>query len=225
MRALVILTIAMLLTLAGCDIMPDPVPADYLADKTAEQGKALEKIENGIIAKNHEVGTLKERLKAADQNVKVEKGRLVILKDERRLLDEKKKQYQLENDTANIEENNKQIGLKDESIKTQEIKVEYAAASQELARAQKEVGETELAVMVAELSYEKSKIAKEYLVKRQTANAGDDQNKKDKAADPEKYDEKYQKYLEKQRQNLVAKKNTRDEASMKLKIVEDKLKK
>lgn len=223
MRTIVILTIALLVSLAGCDTMPDKVPADYLVDKTAEQGKVLEKLENAIIVKNHEVRTLKDRIQAADQKVKVEKGRLDILKDEKKLLAEKQKQYQLENDAAKTEENTKQMADKEVEIQEQDNKVEHATASYELARAQKDVGETELAVLVAELNYEKSRIAKDYLVKRQGAiSAGE---KKEKAADPEKYDEKYRVFLEKQRGNLMAKKNIRDEALMKLKIVEDKLKK
>ena len=225
MRSFVILTAALLLSLAGCVTMPDPVPVDYLADKTAEQGKVLEKLENTIITKNHEVRTLKDKEQAAEQKVKVEKGRLDILKDERKLLDDKKKQYQLENDLTNIDENNKQIAIKEAETRTQDAKLEHATASFELARAQREVGETELAVMVAEMNYEKSRIAKDYLVKRYVANNTGEQDKKNKTADPDKYDEKYRRYLEKQRENLVDKRNARDEASMKLKIAEDKLKK
>lgn len=211
----------MLAVLAGCVTMPDPVPVGYLIDKTADQGKALEKLESGIIAKNHEVRMLKDKVGDTEQKVKVEKGRLDILKDERKLLDEKQKQYQLENDAAKIEENTKQIAAKAGEITMQENKVEYATASSELARAQKEVGESELAVMVAELNYEKARIAKDYLVKHQVAGAAE---KKDKSADPEKYDEKYRAYLDKQRETLVGKKNARDEAALKLKIAEDKLK-
>ncbi len=95
MRSFVTLTAALLLSLAGCVTMPDPVPVNYLVEKTPEQGKILEKLENGIIAKNHEVKALKDKSQAADQKVNVEKGRLGILKDERSLLDEKKKQYQM----------------------------------------------------------------------------------------------------------------------------------
>ncbi|MBP7735539.1 MAG: hypothetical protein KA369_06150 [Spirochaetes bacterium] len=220
MRSFVTLTAALLLSLAGCVTMPDPVPVNYLVEKTPEQGKILEKLENGIIAKNHEVKALKDKSQAADQKVNVEKGRLGILKDERSLLDEKKKQYQMENDAAKTEDNNKQITAKDGEIKAQELKVESATASSGLARAQKEVGETELSVMVAELNYEKARIAREYLVKHQAANAAD---KKDQPS-PDKYDDKYRLYLEKQREALVEKRNTRDEAALKLKIAEDKLK-
>ncbi len=225
MRSFVILTAALLVSLAGCVTMPDPVPVDYLAEKSAEQGKILEKLENAIIAKNHEVKTLKNKEQAAGQKVKVEKGRLDILKDESRLLNEKKKQYQLENDIANIDENNKQIAIKEAEIKTQEVKLEYATVSLELAQAQREVAETELSVMVAELNYEKARIAREYLVKRYVANPPADQDKKNRNANPDKYDEKYRLYLEKQRESLVKKRNARDEVALKLKIAEDKLKK
>jgi hypothetical protein len=221
MRSFVILTAAFLLSLAGCVSMPDPVPNNFLVEKTPEQGKILEKLENGIIAKNHEVKALRDKSQAALQTVVIEKGRLDILKDERKLLDEKQKQFQLENDPAKIEDNNKQIAAKDSDINTQQLKLERATASSELARAQKEMGESELSVMVAELGYEKARIAREYLVKHQTDSASAEE--KDQSS-PDKYDDQYRLYLEKQRENLVEKRNARDEAALKLKIAEDKLK-
>ncbi len=221
MRSFVILTVALFLSLTGCVTMPDPVPGDYLVEKTPEQGKILEKLENGIIGKNHEVKALKDKSQAADKTVDIEKGRLAILKNERKLLDEKQKQYQMENDPVKIEDNNRQITAKDGDITMQQLKLDRAIVLSELAKAQKEVGESELSVMVAELGYEKARIAREYLVKHQAANALPD--KKDQPS-PDKYDEKYRLYLEKQRENLVKKRNTRDEAAMKLKIAEDKLK-
>ncbi|OHD63032.1 MAG: hypothetical protein A2176_09440 [Spirochaetes bacterium RBG_13_51_14] len=205
--------------------MPDPVPYAYLVEKTAEQGSALEKQENSIIAKNQENRKLKDKVKDADYKLKVDTGRLDILKEEKKLLEEKQKQYQLENDSERINENAKQISDKEGEIQMQSARVEYYSAVLEHVKTQNEVAEAELSVLVAELNYQKSTIAKEYLMKRKGAVTASDEKKGSTLPDPEKYEDKYQKYLDRQREILVAKKQARDEAAMKVKIAEEKLKK
>ena len=214
---------ASLVALAGCVTMPDPVPDNYLSEKTAEQAKNLEKMENAVIAKNHEVQTFKDKVDSAEQKFKVEKGRLGILKDEKKLLDEKQKQFQLENDSVKIGENAKLMSDKDIEIKSQVDRVEYSSAFCDLVKGQKEVADAELSVLVAEMNFERARIAREYLLKRQGDNVGDKKNASSAGAD--KYDEKYKAYLDKQREVLSAKKISREEAAVKVKITEDKLKK
>jgi len=223
MRSCMIIITAILFSLAGCVTMPDKVPDQYLSEKTADQAKNLEKLENEVISKNHEVQTFKDKVEDAEKKFQIEKGRLKILKDEKKLLDEKQKQFQLENDSEKIGENAKLISQKESDITWQTNSVEYAEASRDNVKAQKEVADAELSALVAELNYEKSKIAKEYMLKRKVVGTAES---KDKAyADAEKFDEKYRQYLDKQREVLTAKRTARDEAAIKLKIAEDKLKK
>jgi hypothetical protein len=222
MRSLIIVITAFLVSLTGCITMPEKVPDEYLSDKTSDQSKNLEKMENAVISKNHEVQTFKEKAEDAERKLKIEKGRLGILKDEKKLMEERQKQYQLENDSEKIGENAKLISQKESEIIWQVNRVEYAVAFRDHVKAQKEVVDTELSVLVAELNYERSRIAKDYLLKRQVNAAAD---KKDKASvDAGKYDEKYRAYLDKQREVLAAKRVSLEEAAVKLKITEDKLK-
>jgi hypothetical protein len=223
MRIIIIMITASLIALAGCVTMPDPVPDNYLSEKTAEQAKNLEKMENAVIAKNHEVQTFKDKVESAEQKYNVEKGRLGILQDEKKLLDEKQKQFQLENDSEKIGENAKLIADKDIEIKSQVDRVEYSSAFRDHVKAQKEVADAELSVLVAEMNFERARIAREYLVKRQVEGGGDKKDSSSAGAD--KYDEKYKAYLDKQREVLSAKKISREEAAVKVKIAEDKLKK
>ncbi|OHD71469.1 MAG: hypothetical protein A2W19_02735 [Spirochaetes bacterium RBG_16_49_21] len=217
---------ASLLLFAGCVTMPDPVPDAYLMRKTPEEGTKLEKIENAVIAKNHEIKDTQDRVKATRHSLDVEKGRLSILMDEKNLLLEKQKQYVLENDQAKLDETRKMLAVKDNDINSQSARVDYTTALLEQVAAQKDVAEAELAVRVAELSYEKAVIAKDYLLKLQAAAAEAGEKDKGKSSlDAEKYDEKYRKYLDKQREILSGKKNALDQASVKLKIAEEKLKK
>lgn len=200
--------------------MPDPVPDEYLVEKTAEQSKSLEKLENFVIAKNHAAQVMKDKLHQADKKLEVDKGRLGILKDEKKLLEEKQKQYKLENDGAKIDETANLIVQKDSEIRAQAAQVEHSAALRGLAAADKDVADADLSVQVAELRYERAGIARDYLVKRM--NAADTKEKKDLDA-ADKYDEKYRIYLDKQKEFLADKKEDREEAAVKVRAAEEKL--
>jgi hypothetical protein len=221
MKAILILFASSLIALSGCVTMPDPVPDEYMVDKTADQQKTLEKLENFVIAKNHAARVMKDKLQEAEQKLKIDKGRLEILKDEKSLLEDKQKQYKLENDGARIDENAKAMAEKDSEIRAQVARLDNTSAVLDLANADKDVADADLSVQVAELRYERARIARDYLVKR--LGAADPNVKKDSSESPDMYDEKYRKYLEKQREILADKKVARDEAAVKVKITEDKL--
>ncbi len=221
MKAIVSLLAASLVFMAGCVTMPDPVPDEYLVDKSAEQAKSLEKLENFVIAKNHAARVVKDKLHDAEQKLKIDRGRLGILKDEKKLLEDKQKQYKLENDGARVDETANQIAQKDNEIRAQAARVENSAALRDLAVAEKDVAEADLSVQVAELRYERARIARDYLVRR--LGAADPKEKKESSDSPDKYDEKYRVFLEKQKEILADKKEDREEAAVKVRITEDKL--
>jgi len=221
MRLSVSILAAFLVFLAGCVTMPDPVPDEYLAEKTAEQEKSLEKLENFVIAKNHAARVMKEKLHDAEQKLKVEKGRLGILRDEKKLLEEKQKQYKLENDGEKVDETANLIARKDSEIRAQASVVDHVEALRDLAIAEKDVADADLSVQVAELRYERARIARDYLMSR--LGTADPKEKKDSSEAAEKYDEKYRVYLEKQKKILVDKKEDREEAAVKVRAAEDKL--
>ena len=222
MRACIICLAASAVILAGCVTMPEEVPDAYLVEKTSDEGKALDKLGTAIVAKNQEIRVLKDKVKDAELKLKIEKGRVFILNQEKSLLENKQKQFQLENDMAKMNENAKLMVDNDYQIRAGNDRLDLAKAGLDLAEAQQEVGEAELAVQVAELSSEKAKIAKTYLVKKQSSGVATDKKASDNG--PETYDEKYVKFLEKQRETLVSKKAARDEAAMRMKVAEDKIK-
>lgn len=211
----------MLVALSGCVTLPDPVPEAYLAGTSAEQARTIEGLEKTAIAKNQAVRVRKDRESEAERILKVEEGRLSIMKEEKRLLEEKQRQYQLEEDAKKIEENAKLMAEKDAQVASQAARVEYSAARVELARAEREVADAELAVAVAELNYEKAKIARDFLVAQGTGAEG--VKKGPFAEKPEDFDRPYRKFLEKQRSILVKKNAAREEASVKVKIADEKM--
>ena len=221
MKSILLLLAASLIILTGCVTMPDPVPDEYLVDKSVEQGKTLEKLENFVIAKNHAAQVMKNKLHEAEQKLKVDRGRLGILKDEKKLLEDKQKQYKLENDGARVDETANLIAQKDNEIRAQAARVDNSSALYELAGADKDVADADLSVQVAELRYERARIGRDYLVSRM--GTADPKEKKESSESPDKYDEKYRIYLEKQRQILADKKEDREEAAVKVRMTEDKL--
>lgn len=202
--------------------MPDPVPEAYLAGTKAEQARTIEGLEKAAIAKNQSVRVRKDGESEAERVLQVEEGRLSIMKDEKRLLEEKQRQYQLEEDSKKLEENAKLMAEKDAQIAAQAARVEYSAARLELAKAEREVADAELAVAVAELNYEKAKIARDFLVARGAETA--DEKKGPLAEKPEDFDQPYRKFLDKQRSILVKKNAAREEAAVKVKIADEKMK-
>jgi predicted phage tail protein len=223
MRTILIIAAALFIAFTGCVTMPDPVPDPYLADKSAEDAKTIDKLTGDIIAKNHEIKGMRNKVKETDHALEVEKGRLSILQEERKLLFEKKKQFVLENDQARIDENKKMIFDKDNEIDSQNARVEYTATLLEHTAFRNEVLESELAVLIAQLNFEKARIAKAYLLKREEASGED--GKKQKKGEALTYDEKYLKYLDKQRESLASQKNDLEKLAVKLKMAEEKLKK
>jgi hypothetical protein len=223
MKKILVVASASFTLFIGCITMPDPVPDAYLTEKSAEDIKTIDKLSDVIIGKNHEIKGTRDKIKENNHSLEVEKGRLSILKDEKALLQEKHKQYLLEKDQAKVEENIKMIADKDTAIEAQTAKVEYTAALLEHSIAGNEVSEAELSVLVSELGFEKSRIAKAYLLKREQA-AGDE-GKKQKKGEALTYDEKYRKYLDRQREILASKKNDLEKAAVALKMAGEKIKK
>lgn len=222
MRLLIIFLTASAVFCAGCVTMPAEVNPEYLADKTAEEGKTIDKLGTAIIAKRQEIPDLKKKVEDARLKLKLAKDWSAILRQEKRLLESKQKYYQLANDTAKMNANAKLMVDNDFQIRAEDQRLEVVKAALDLAEAQQDVTEAELSVQVAELAFEKAKIAKTYLIKKQGTTVPDE--KKSSSKGPETYDEKYLKYLEQQREVLVSKKTDRDEAAKRLKVAEDMLK-
>ena len=221
MRAVFLILFAvMVVALSGCVTMPDPVPDAYLAGKNAEQAKNIEGLEKAAIARNQAVRAVRDREAEAGRVLKVEEGRLAIMRDERRLLEEKQRQYQLEEDQGKLAENAKLMADKDAQVAAQAARVEFSAARSELALKEREVAEAELAVAVAELNYEKSRVAREHLI---SAGAPEGEKKGPFAEKPENFDRPYRKFLDKQRSILEKRIAAREEAAVKVKIAEDKM--
>lgn len=221
MKIIFTITTVSLIVLAGCATMPNPVPDMYLVEKSTEEENIMGKLSIDIIAKNHEIQEMRNKIKGTKYTLEVENGRLAILQEEKKLLLKKQKQYVLENDQTNIDNNKKVIIDKDNEIISQTNKVEYTSVLLEYTVAQNEVTETELAVFIAELNYKKANIAKTYLLKQQSA-IGEDSKKKEAA---ETYDNKYQKYMDEHREILTDKKNELEKIAVKLKMAEEKNKK
>lgn len=150
---------------AGCASKPKTIDEALLVDKTPEQAARLAQLEDRIIAKNAEVSASLKDLDAAKQQQVADKGALSIMEKELVLAEEKVKVAKSTKDETALADAQKEQRATEHRISVQKRKTELAAATEDKKRNQYEISAGELNVLVAELNYEKAKIAKAYQLK------------------------------------------------------------
>jgi len=150
---------------AGCVSKPKTIDEALLVDKTPEQAARLAQLEDRIIAKNAEVSASLKDLDAAKQQQVADKGALSIMEKELVLAEEKVKVAKSTKDETALADAQKEQRATEHRISVQKSKTELAAATEDKKRNQYEISAGELNVLVAELNYEKAKIAKAYQLK------------------------------------------------------------
>jgi hypothetical protein len=166
MKYMMALIIAASVILSGCLTMPDPVDDVYLKEKTSEENAKLNKIEAEIIAKKKDKDVIEKDAEIAALKAELSKKEVSEINAAYASLLEKEKLYTATGDSklAEIQKQKETTNLK---LIQAKAKQEYSTAKRDETNALLEVKKSELAVKVAELSYEKSLIAKAYQMKRQ----------------------------------------------------------
>jgi hypothetical protein len=197
----------------GCLTLPDPIDDVYLSEKTNEQSAKLDKIGSDVIAKNKEKDMVEKEQEIATQKVEASRSEVAQVEAATEALLEKEKLYKLTKDSK-LEELQKEI--KNNRVKDTQSKayLAYNIAKAEETNALLEVKKSELAVKVAELSYEKSLIAKAYQSKR-------GEEFKDDAID----ELEYKKFMDDQKIKLEDNKKKHEKASKVLAEADSSLKK
>jgi hypothetical protein len=161
-----LLIIAVLAALvSSCASKPKTIDDALLVDKTPEQAAKLAQLEDQIIAKNAEVSASLKELDAAKQQQVADKGALSIMEKELVLAEEKVKVARSTKDDTALADAQKEQRATERKITIQRRKTELAAATEDKRRNQYEIAAGELNVLVAELNFEKAKIAKAYQLK------------------------------------------------------------
>jgi hypothetical protein len=230
------LLLILIVLFTGCVTMPDTIDEAYLVEKTPEQTAKLDKIAQNVIAIKKKGDEAKKNLAIAEQGVKVSEEMVAFLEREKSLLVEREKLYTLKKDEQRLSEVRSRLKENKQQRKGEKAHLAFTIAFRDDAQAIVELRQAELAVSVAELNYEKAKIAQAFILKgKEKAGKKEPEVKKEegffkglkkkisgsdkKAVDVKKFEE----YLKKQKDNLKDAKTKQEKTAEELKKAEKKL--
>jgi len=148
--------------ITGCATLPGPVEEQYLADKTESDAARLEQIETEIIAKNREKQAADQNRKDNTPDIENTKEVLNLITRENKLFKDQLELYTKSKDARNMEIKREQLAENEEKLERQRRLLKYQESQKNLYDTEAELRNSELAVLVAKLNFEKSKIAEAY---------------------------------------------------------------
>lgn len=227
MKTLVAVLCVPLALLCSCVTLPDPVKESLLVERNADETKKMADLEQSIITLHKQKQDAKTALDDAVQKAAVSAGRLALIEKERAVLDEREKQYMMEKDAAKLAETRTAIEEKTKEVIRQTLDRDYTKALADDRRALYEMAEAALSVAVAELNFEKAKVARAYQ-DRQAEKLGKPKKNAFVAffsPGDEVNPKRYSDYLESQRRILADKTARQKETAEKLAQAERAVKK
>lgn len=162
-------TIITLAFFTGCATLPGAIEEEYLVDKTDKDKTLIENLETKIIAKNREKQSAEQTSKEYNPDIENTKEELDLLSRENRLLKDQLELYTKSKDARNIEIKKEQLVENNLKIEKQKNLLNYQEAQKKFLDTSADLKSAELAVLVAQLDYEKSKIANAYREKTEPA--------------------------------------------------------
>lgn len=195
------------LLITGCAGMPGPVEDKYLVEKTDNEATVIKDIEQKIIVKNKEKQVVENRLKEITPAPGLTEDELKLLKKENGLLKDQVDFYTKTKDAVNLESRKAALKENENLISRKTAQYNFQLAEKEMTEAELDVKSSELAVEIARLNYEKSRIASVYRDRHEESPEGESGNfitrlfsRKDPA---DKYGyKKYDEYMKKQQDEL-----------------------
>ncbi len=223
MKKYLIPAVCTIIGLSGCfATMPSPIKDTLLIEKSAEDEKKLAKIEDEIVLINQENNKIKESLKIIAQKVIISDKEITSLEKGKSLLEEKKKLYVISNDTKALADVEKEMVDNQQKINLEKINLEYLNAREDYEKSGIELKEAELAARIAELNFEKAKIARAYQDRTMGEIPADP--KTGKKDDKARIDvSEYEKYLESRKEKATNSRQYHLKISDTFKAAESKL--
>ena len=189
---LLIITFVFLIVFPSCVTKPNTIDDVYLSEIKPEEAEKLRKIEENIIQLKKDKDKTESDFTIAEQVIAVSESEVSMLEAAGRNLQEREKLYSLMVDNQKLAEEQAKIAKNREETAQAKKNLKLNEARSDEAAALLEMKKTELAVKVAELDYEKAKIAKDYQAKRP------EKVEKEKLVD----DAEYEKFLNSQISDL-----------------------
>ena len=165
----------------GCVSAPDRIDDSLLIEKTPEQAQKIESLEDRIIEQNKVLERSITDLNNSKQDLLKEKGVLSILEKEKSLNDEKLKVAKASKDEEAVSAAQNELKQTDSKISKQIVKLAYTDSLNAHKYNSNRLESAKLNVLVAELNYEKAKIARAYQVKQLKNKTTDAEAKKEKS--------------------------------------------
>ncbi len=203
MKKYIVPAVCMIIGLTGCfATTPPPIKDTLLIEKTAADENKLAKIEDEIVAINQENNRIKDSLKITSQKEVISSKEITSLEKEKSLLEEKKKLYVISNDTKALADVEKAMVDNQQKINLEKINREYLQARMDYEKSAIELKEAELAAKIAELNFEKAKIARAY--QDRTMGEAPVDPKTGKKDDKARIDvSEYEKYLDSRKEKVT----------------------
>lgn len=204
----IILLFAVTLFISGCAGIPSPVEDRFLIDTNEKEAALIRDIEQKIITKNREKQAVENKLKEISPAPGITEDELKLMEKENTLLKDQIDFYTKTKDAVTLESKKNQLKTNEADIAKKRAQYNSQKAEKEMTEAELEVKSNELAVAIAQLNYEKAKIASAYRDKNEESPDNDSGNfitKLFKNKDPEdKYGyKKYDEYYKNQQDELA----------------------
>jgi len=154
--------ILLLLMTGACSTMPAEIDDKYLAEKTEPQSKGIFTLEQKIIDKNKEKEGVEKKKKSQAKLPAGTEEEIKLLKEENDLLKDQVYFYEKNKDAVNIELKKNQLADNESKLAKKTALKEYQEKEKKLFETELDLKNAELAQYIAELNFEKSKIAAQY---------------------------------------------------------------
>lgn len=196
------------LMIASCSTMPKEIDEKYLTEKTESDTKSVYALEQKIIDKNKEKQAVERKMKEQAKLPAGTEEEIKLLKKENGILKDQVYYYEKNKDAVNLEAKKAQLIENESSLSKKTALFQYQQSEKNLNEAELDLRNAELAQAIAELNNEKSKIAKIYRDKNEPAKPEEKENfftklvNKINRKDPDDIYgyKKYDKFLEKKKQ-------------------------
>ncbi len=159
--------IILIIVVSGCLTMkPKTIEDVYLSEISTENAQRLRIIEENIINLKNEKDKIEKDLAVAEQLIIVSESEIEKNSANKAFLQENEKLYTISEEIKKLTRVQKELSICEKDLKDSEYRLSLNKAKHDETETLLNVKKAELAVKVAELDYEKAKVAKEYQKKR-----------------------------------------------------------
>ena len=146
----------------SCTTMPPEIDEKYLTEKTEIQSKTIADYEAKIIDKNKEKQLVEKKTNELTALTIRTEDEIKLIKKENTVLKDQVYLYEKNKDAVNLEPKKKQLANNETLLSEKSSLLRNQMAEKKFSEAELDLKNAELALLIAEMRYEKSNIATQY---------------------------------------------------------------